>query len=369
MSINKPIDILRLDFDDNDIQWISERIKNSLSIGQLTMGENVELLEKEFASFIGTKYAIGTNSGTSALEIIFRCLDVENKDVIIPSNTFIATAYAAMAAGGNLVFADCNPETLCLDPIDLKKRISKNTAAVTIVHIGGIITPEIYDIKKICDEYGIPLIEDAAHAHGSHLGKLRAGAIGTASAFSFYPTKVMTACEGGMITVDHKKYNELGRKLRVFGQESRYMHTHYGSNWRLSELHAIVALNQLSRLNERLEKRKKIARMYDDYISNNPNVTNYSTAQNQGSSFYKYVIKIKNKTYDDLKPLFKKYNIDIPGKVYDMPLHKQPVFSSMTDQKLPGAEQACVEHICLPMYPKLSDNEVAYVIDVVSKVS
>ena len=368
MKINGKINILRLDFDDNDIQWISKRIADSILKGQLTMGENVDLFEREFSSFIGSKYAVATNSGTSALEIIYRCLDVEKKEVIIPSNTFVATAYAAVAAGANPIFADCNPETLCLDPEDLKRKITKKTAAATIVHIGGIVTPEIYDILKICEEYDIPLVEDAAHAHGSYLGELNAGVIGTAAAFSFYPTKVMTSCEGGMITTNDKGIDELSRKLRVFGQESRYVHTHYGYNWRMSELHAIVGLNQLNRLNKRLARRRQIAKIYNDMLYNNPNINNYPNVQNKGSSYYKYIVKIRDKTYVDLKPHLKKYNIDLPGKVYDIPLHKQPIFSSTNDRKFPGAEQICSEHICLPMYASLSDYEVLYVTEVLLKL-
>lgn len=358
------IEILKLDVCPDDAKWICRKITEAISKGELTMGENVNLFEIDFGKFIGTEYAIGTSSGTSALEIIYRCIDVKNREVIIPSNTFVATAYAAIAAGAIPIFADCNPETLCLSAESVRRKMSDKTAAVTIVHIGGIITPEIERIIDICNENSIPLIEDAAHAHGSCLGDLRAGSIGIAAAFSFYPTKVMTSCEGGMITTNNAEINDLAKKLRVFGQESRYVHTHFGYNWRLSELHAIVGLSQLRNLKKNLDRRREIASQYDKYFRDIENIDNYNGVQNSGSSYYKYIVKIRGKFYEELKPLFQTYNIELPGKVYDIPLHQQPIFKSMENQDLPGAEQACREHLCLPMYPKLTDDEVQYIGDV-----
>lgn len=366
--MNKPVKIIKLDFTKKDVKTILKDIKSSILNGNLTLGKNVNLFEDDFKKFIQCNHCVATNSGTSALEIIFRALNIENQEVLIPSNTFVATAYAVIAAGGTPVIVDCNPETLSMDPLDLKKKISTKSSVVTIVHIAGIISPQTNEIISICKKNNLKLVEDAAHAHGSVSGDLKAGNIGIAAAFSLFPTKVITACEGGLITTKSKKISLLAKKLRVFGQSSRYEHDLYGYNWRLSELHAIVGRNQLSQLKKRLEKRKKIARIYDKFIYSQKIIDNYPLSQNQNSSYYKYVVRIKGIKFKKIQEYFHRFSINLPGKVYGVPLHEQTSLQQYSSGKFPGTEKICQEHFCLPMYPRLKKKEIYRVINVLKNL-
>src|SRR5207249_2099372 len=221
-------------FPDEDRQWILSRIDDCLSSGALTLGANGKELERSFASLCGVRHAIAVNSGTSALEIILRAVGVEGRDVVVPSNTFFATGAAVIHAGGRIRFADCERESFALHPESLRSVLSPRTVAVILVHVGGVITPRIAEIQAICAHAGVPLIEDAAHAHGSTLDGKPAGSFGLAAAFSFYPTKVITSGEGGAIVTDDERLNQEALIHRDQGKEgftSNY-HVRMGYNWR-----------------------------------------------------------------------------------------------------------------------------------------
>jgi len=158
----------RIYFPEEDRQELLKKIDEILKSGQLTLGKYTREFEEKFAAYTGTKYAVAVNSGTSALEIILRALDIGGSSVIVPTNTFFATPASVIHAGGKVIFADII-DNLCLDPKSLQQNIKKDTKAVIIVHIGGLVPPEITEIQQICQKRGLFLIEDAAHAHGSTL--------------------------------------------------------------------------------------------------------------------------------------------------------------------------------------------------------
>ena len=162
-------------FNDKDIEEILNDIKNSLKSGMLTMGQNIEQFENQFAKYIGVKHAIAVNSGTSALEIALRYFDVENKEVIVPTNSFVASANAVIFAGGKPILCDTKDETLCIDPDDFRKKITPKTKGVIVVHLAGLIPPQMKELKEICSENNLFLIEDAAHAPGASLDNKKAG--------------------------------------------------------------------------------------------------------------------------------------------------------------------------------------------------
>src|SRR2546428_4618856 len=228
-----------ISFSNEDISHITEEISECLRTGALTLGQHGRQFEEEFAALCRVPYAVAVNSGTSALEIILRAIAVEDREVIVPTNTFFATPAAVIHAGGRLRFADCDPDDFALDTSSLRDCLNPQTAAVIVVHVGGIITSRIEEIRAICDAAGVPLIEDAAHAHGSSLKGRPAGSFGKAAAFSFYPTKVITSGEGGIIvTNDQDLYREAGI-YRDQGKEgfTTNFHVRLGYNWRLSEPH------------------------------------------------------------------------------------------------------------------------------------
>lgn len=352
-------------FPEEDRALILERIGECLATGQLTLGKYGRQLEEEFARYLGVKHAIAVNSGTSAIEIPLRSLGVEGREVLVPANTFFATGAAALAAGARVRFVDCDPRTMAVDPDDLRRAIGPETAGLIHVHIGGLVSPAMEEIRAICDRAGIFLFEDAAHAHGSaHNGKM-AGTFGAAASFSFYPTKVMTSAEGGMIVTDDDRIAEEARIYRDQGKASflSNFHTHLGSNWRLSEPHAIIGLAQLQRLDEFITQRQKIARVYDRLLDSLP-IVPLDVPEGGRCNYYKYVAFLPDGVdRAALKQVMRNdFEVGLSGEVYDTPMHAQPVFAAFSDRPLPGAEALCANHICLPVSAVMSEEQAEYVV-------
>ncbi len=256
-------------FPPEDRTWILEQVEDCLATGQLTLGLRGRRLEEEFAAYLGVAHAVAVNSGTSALEISLRALGVMGKEVLVPANTFYATAAAVLAAGARPRFVDCDPETMAISPTAARTAIGPETVGMIVVHIAGMVTPAIGELLAICDASGIFCIEDAAHAHGSAHGGSLAGTFGVAAAFSFYPTKVMAAGEGGMIVTNDDGLAEEARIYRDQGKASflTNLHTRLGYNWRMSEPHAAMALTQLRRLDEFIDHRQRVAQRYREAMS------------------------------------------------------------------------------------------------------
>ena len=180
----------RIVFPADDRAEIAAAVTEILATGSLTLGPYTRRLEEAFAAAHGARYAAATSSGTAALDIALRVAGVRGRDVIVPANTFYATAAAVLQAGGNPVFADIDPGTFALSPATVEAALTPDTAAVVLVHIGGLISPLADDLARLCEARGITLVEDAAHAHGSTFQGRFAGSFGACAAFSFYPTKV-----------------------------------------------------------------------------------------------------------------------------------------------------------------------------------
>lgn len=376
-SMNIPI--LRLPYTDEDIEFIKDGIVEVLLSGYLTMGKKVAQFEKAFAEFIGTRHAIGTNSGTSSLEIVMRAIGVEGATVVIPSNTFMATATAVTHAGARIIFTDCQEENLQMDPADLQRKIQPDTRGVILVHIGGMISPNIDEIKRICDENSLFLLEDAAHAHGATIDGRRAGSLGIGGSFSFYPTKVMTTGEGGMVTTDDEEIYRRCLVLRDHGKTNPELNVHeeFGYNWRFSEFHALLGLQQMKRIESSLEERRRIAMMYDEKLGNLPKIKRLQIPPNIRSSYYKYIVFLdEHIERDELKTEMKdRYGISLPGEVYSQPLHTQPVFRKHSwavandpGDSFPQTEYVCEHHLCLPLYLGLTEKEIDYVVDSLARV-
>ena len=297
---------------EEDRKAILAKMDEVLETGWLTLGKYGKEFEKEFAEYVHSKYAVTVNSGTTALEMILRSLDVKDSSVIVPTNTFFATPAAVIHAGGRVIFSDV-ADNLCMSPESVFDNIEKDTKAVIIVHIGGIVPPQIEEIQKICEDNDLFLVEDAAHAHGSTLNGQESGTFGIASSFSFYPTKVITSGEGGMIVTNHDGINERSLILRDQGKAGFYgnVHTELGHNWRMSELHAILGLSQLSRLGEFINCRRRIAEIYDRELERIGGVEPIVIPSNVQSNYYKYIAMLdENLDRQSIKKEMKKqYNV------------------------------------------------------------
>ncbi len=373
------IPILRLEYTEEEIKSIQEGIKAVLKSGYLTMGKKVAEFEKAFAAFTGAKYAIATNSGTSSLEIILRAIGVAGKTVIVPSNTMMASPASVVHAGGRIIFADCERENLQLDPRDLKRKIRADTRAVMLVHIGGIISPALYEIKDICDKNGVVLIEDAAHAHGATIDGKQAGTLGLAGSFSFYPTKVIVTAEGGMIVTDDEGIYNKAVSLRDHGRspDDPNNHVEIGYNWRFSELHAVLGIQQMKKAEKILAERRKIAWWYDKKLEGIRGIKKVKIPANIKSSYYKYIVFLDDNIDRDMlkKKLKDKYSVSLTGEVYSHPCHSQPAFKKYPEtvandpaDTFPQTEYVAKKHICLPIYPGLTEAEVDYIVDSLKRV-
>ncbi len=357
-------------FNDEDIDDILNDIRNCLKSGMLTMGQNIERFENQFAKYVGVKYAIALNSGTSALEVALRYFDVKNKEVIVPTNSFVSSANAVIFAGGEPILCDIKDETLCIDPDDLRKRITPKTKGVIVVHLAGLIPPQMKELQDICSENNLFLIEDAAHAPGAILDNKKAGSLSEVGCFSFFPTKPMTTGEGGMITTNDSNLADFAKILRHHGKEGD-VHTRIGYNWRMSEIHAILGIYQLKRLDEYIMIRNQIAKKYAEGLGNIEGINLISVPSNIVHSYYKYPIILTSgiEALALQKTLKNKYNI-ATGTLYYPPIHLQPFYRQCFSYKegmLPSSEEILKKETCLPMFVGLGEKEIDHVIDSLKK--
>ena len=358
---------LKVYFSENDRSEILARIDKCLVRGFLAQGENVEEFESLFAQYIGCRHAIALSSGGSALEAAMRALDVKGKEVLVPTNTFLATASAVLVAGGTVKLVDIDPVTLAPSFSTIEAAIGPNTAGLIIVHIGGVMSRELSEISSLCERTGIWLFEDCAHAHGSTLGDKKAGLFGVGGAYSFFSTKVITSGEGGMLVTNDESLAHRVRLLRNYGKPDPWVTycVDIGMNWRLNELAAIVGVVQLKRLDQFIEWRERIAALYTKHLAHLPTLR---TIQPWGrSSWYKYIVVLSPEIDRNIvKTYLKEQGVSLSGGVYEIPLHKQPVFVKREELRcFYNADEFCDRHICLPLYFGMTEGEAEYVIETI----
>ena len=373
----------RIVFPAADREEIAAATAEILRTGALTLGPYTGQFEAAFAAAhsppgAGTgqvPHAVAVSSGTAALEIILRGIGVAGRDVIVPANTFFATAEAALRAGGRPVFADIDPLTFALSPQTLAAALTPRTAAVMLVHIGGLITPQAGELRQICADRGIALVEDAAHAHGSTWAGQPAGSFGVAAGFSFFPTKVVTCGEGGMIITASA---DLDRDARIYrdqgkGSVSANHHVLHGYAWRMSEQAAVTGLVHLLRMGEFIARRREVAARYDEMLAGLDGLEPLAEPDGCHGNYYKY-IAILPPGADRARfrrRMAEEHEVRLAGEVYDLPLHQQPVFAEFAGAgrdgpSLPVAEDLCARHICLPVHSDMTSDEVDQVCAAVS---
>jgi len=355
------------------------KIDGVLKSGQLSGGPYVDEFEEMFKEYNGAEHVLALNSGGAALEAIFRSLKLEEGDeVIVPTNTFYASASAIQAAGGTVVLCDIDPVTMSPTLSQIQKKITDRTVGVVVVHIGGVMSYELPEIVFQLDQKSIWVVEDCAHALGSALedgdGWRHAGTFGIAGAFSFFPTKVITSIEGGMVVTNDDRIADQVAVMRDYGKPEKFtsFHTQWGTNWRMHEIEAIVGLSQMVRLNDILVARCKVARSYMAYLNGEypyrDDVLFSAPVTALGNSgpggFYKFVVMLpEGVDRDAIKQGMRDRGASPSGGVYDIPLHHQPVFEGRyPDEDFPGATDFCERHLCLPLWPGMTAGEVTTVV-------
>lgn len=358
-------------FPSEDIEEIGEKIKGLLQgNGLLSMGENVLRFEKEFANYVGCRYAIATNSCTSSLELSLKAIGLkEREEVIVPAQTFFATGSSVAICGGLPIFCEINRNFL-MDFDDLKRKITDNTKAVIIVHFAGLIHEDIFEIRNYLNDKGIILIEDSAHAHGALINDIHSGNIGDLSCFSFYSTKIMTCGEGGMITTNNEELYRACNSLRNRGIDVNAdyeIFSNIGSNRRLTEIQGILGLYQLKRLEAFVGYRNCLANRYKKLLEplfEEGMIEYQNIPDNIRHSFWRFVIilseRINRKRIQE--ELMKRgIKADSP---YMPLLHLQPIFKRLfktQEGMLPYSEKLAARHICLPMHLNIKMNDAEYI--------
>lgn len=338
-----------------------EAVKEVLNSRMLSQGPKVEKFEEEFAEYIGVEYAIATNSGTSALHTALASSEIGKGDEVITTTfSFVSTASCILMQGAKPVFCDIDEKTYNINPDEIEKRISDKTKAIIVVHLYGLPC-DISRVTKICEDHDLTLIEDACQAHGVEYEGKKVGSF-SVGCFSFYPTKNVTTGEGGMITTNNDKVAKMARMIRDHGQKERYLHAMLGYNYRMTDISAAIGLAQLKKLDRFNEQRIKNAKYYNRKLDNE-SIQKPFVAEYTKHGFYQYTIRVKERDRF-LKHL--EINGVGYGIYYQIPIHKQPMFSEYNKLTLPEAEHACEEVVSIPVHPALSKEELEYVVEVVN---
>lgn len=327
-------------------------------------GKYVDQFEKEFASYCGTRFCVALNNGTSALHLSMLALGIKSGDeVIVPANTFIATAWAVSYAGGIPVFVDCRADTWEIDASKIEEKITARTKAIIGVHLYG--QPfDIDAVKAVADKHKLFFVEDAAQAHGARYGGNRVGGFGDLACFSFYPGKNLgTYGEGGCITTNNESYYRHLLSLRNHGSTTRYFHDEIGYNMRMGGIEAAILSVKLKYLDQWNSARKKIASHYQQQV--NDKIALQVQPAHCDSVYHLFVI-----TTDDRDSLARHLikNQVFPGMHYPVPCHLQKAYSHLGYQSgdIPNSEYLARHCLSLPMYAELTEEEVNSIIKFVN---
>lgn len=336
-------------------------VEAALASGHYILGPQVKAFEDEIASFIGVRFGVGVNSGSDALTLALRALELKAGDEIITTPfTYIAPAEAIHQAGCRIVFADIDPKNFNLDPVAVRKKLTPQTRALIPVHLFGQAAP-MEELLGIARETNLEVIEDCAQAIGGAYRKKPIGSMGRLACFSFYPTKNLGANgDGGMVLTSDEGLAQRLRMLRVHGIQRRYYHDLHGYNSRLDEIQAAMLRVKLKHLNRWNRRRIEIASRYHEGLRDLP-LTLPDIPSDNGHVFHVYAVLSEKR--DALQRFLAERGISVLI-YYPQPLHLQAVYRELGYGKgdFPVAEAVSEKILPLPMYPELSDAEVAYVI-------
>ena len=355
---------------------IDTAIQKVLDNTAFILGPSVSEFEKEFAKIHNVKYCLGTSSGTDGNHLALWSLGIESGDeVIIPANTFIATAWGATLCGAKPVFVDCHPKSYNIDPSKVERAITKKTKAIVAVHLYG--QPADMDaLKKITEEYKIHLVEDAAQAHLAKYRGKKVGGLSEVTSFSFYPGKNLGAYgeAGAVVTNNEDIFNKV-KKLREHGQSKKYYHDSFGHNYRMEGIQGAVLNVKLKYIEKWTDDRRRVAQRYKDLLGNCEQIILPSEMPDHEHVYHLYVIKVNkgniqknHEARDGLQSYLQDKKIST-GLHYPVPLHLQECFKYLDYKKgdFPETEMLAESGLSLPMYPELSDKQIEYVADSIKK--
>ena len=337
---------------------IEAAIKNVCENTAFILSDEMKAFEQEFATYCGAKHGIGVANGTEALFLALKALGIGAGDeVIVPTNTFIATAAAVSHTGAVPVFVDCDPETYCIDPAKISGAITEKTKAIIPVHLYG--HPADMDaIMSIARSCGLKVIEDCAQAHGTHYKGKQVGSIGDVSAFSFYPSKTLGAYgDAGMVLTNSDELCESLKLLRDNGRTSWYEHAIIGYNSRLDGLQAAILRVKFRYLDKWVEARRSHAARYRELLGDVEGLVLPIEKTYGRHSYYVYVVRVKDR--DTFMARLKEKGCGC-GIHYPIPLHLQPAYAHLGGREgdHPVAEQYAKEIVSIPMFPEMTEAQL-----------
>ena len=362
---------------------LANGFRDILQSGQFVQGELVEEFEERVANYVGTKYAIATNSCGTALEITLRCLPggQHRYEWIVPTQTFVASVSCIIQSGYKPVIVDVDPITQCLTRDIIEQHYSHNiTLGVILVNMAGLITPEIYDIIDFCKEKNIHLVTDDAHALGAQIYNetedktYKAGNLGVAGCFSFYPTKIITTGEGGMITTNDERIAKKALLMRNHGMYINVPETAGmdggvtceipSSNYRMTEVAALMGNSQMKHIDRFIKKRNQIADWYEEEFKDVDEIKTPPRWETIRQTWWQYICQLDFGSMS--RDTFCRYLLNrfrIPtANAYKPACHEQPAFSMyVEDAVYPNAEQLLNRHFSLPMYVELKRDDIHYI--------
>jgi perosamine synthetase len=369
-KLNVPL--FKIFWDDDDTAAVSRVIRRGM---YWTCGPESKELEKKLAGYIGTRYAVVFNSGTSALHASLLAHKIKSGDeVIVPSFTFIATANAVLLASGKPVFADIETKTLGLDPNDVEKRITPKTKAIIPVHVGG--SPcLIAELRQVAEDHKLLLIEDAAESIGARIGDEKVGTFGDSAMLSFCQNKVVTTGDGGAVVTDSPEVFERLKLIRSHGrlENSDYFtgrepldYVTLGYNYRMSDITAALGLSQLAKIERLIKARREKAEYLNKRLSKVERLlTPKPCFDNYFHVYQMYTVRLPEgkKARDDLADYLGKKGV--ATKIYFSPVHLTHFYKKELKYKirLPTTEKMSEQVLTLPLYPTLSEQEMNYAID------
>jgi len=363
------VPLFKIYWDNDDVQSVTETIKKGM---YWAVGPNIEKIEKKIAEYIGTRYAVVFNSGTSALHAAILAHGIRRGDeVLVPSFTFIATANAPLFIGAKPVFADIEERTFGLDPENVKEKITRKSRAIIPVHYGGCPCL-IRELKEIAEDHHMILIEDAAESFGAKIHDKKVGTFGDSAMLSFCQNKIITTGDGGAIVTNSKETYEKLKLIRSHGRletqdyfsSNEYMdYITLGYNFRMSNITAALGVSQLKKVDKIIEMRRKNAKYMTKGLKHVKEVTTPSAPKDYYHAYQMYAIRVDANRRDELM----KYLADqgIMTKVYFSPVHLTHFYKNELkyECKLPVTEEISNQIFTLPMYPTLTGEEIGYVIE------
>ncbi len=351
---------------------VLEEIREIIDTGQLRQGQKVKEFETLFAEKVGARYAYAVNSGTAALHAAYLSTVKPDDEVIVPSFTFIATASMVHYSRAKPVFADIDPETFIIDPEDVKRKITSKTRAIVPVHLFGNAA-DIQGLQDLCQDHNLALIHDSAQAHGTRYDGKDIGAYDDLGCYSFYPSKTLTTGEGGMVTTNDESLYRKGTLIRAHGDDARYHHVLMGFNYRLTEIAAVIGLDQMRQFDGFLKRRKQCGDYLRREIGRIEGLTPQRVTPKVEPSYSYFSLTLDPEAFRITRNQFMEAlqheNIDCAVH-YPTPLTQQPVIrETLNPEPTPVAEETATRILSLPMHPALTDQDLENIVAGVEKVA